>query len=127
MKSLRNIFLGMASVVGLAAWPVSVLAQSAYINPDLVVAPAAATDLGYAAAGGLRLVLGILGLMCLIRAIWGAFLFATHGGNEEHYAAAKETVQHSVIGGIVFLVLAAGTKPAVGLALGLINRLMTDA
>ncbi len=122
MRNFRRIFLALSCVAGLSAWPGAVLAQSAYINPDLIVAPASAADWSHAVTGILRLALGIAGLMFLIRAVWGLFLMATHGGNEENIATAVETIEHGVIGAAVFLILAVGAKPAVGLAVSLIGR-----
>lgn len=68
------------------------------------------TDIGEAVGGVINVVLGFLGVVCIILFLYGGFLWMTAAGNEEKVGQAKKIITATVIGLVIVLLSAAAVN-----------------
>ncbi|MEK7656106.1 MAG: hypothetical protein AAB386_05520 [Patescibacteria group bacterium] len=111
MKLLRRAWQAVTAV-GLAAMPLSVLAQAP--NP-FVTAGKLAGDVGKNAGVGeqkdltyiigqiINVALGFLGVVLLVYLLYGGFLWMTSGGSEDGVKKAQTMIKNAVIGLVIIV------------------------
>ena len=56
------------------------------------------TDIRALIAGTIRALMGVLGILLILKVMEGGFILMTHGGNEDRRAEGIATVKNAVIG-----------------------------
>jgi|SRR3989344_1304317 len=111
MTDINWKFIVCASVLAAILLPGALFAQTKYCDIgavsvpcfSLTAGPAGKATFGTAVMQVIQIALLIVGALSVVFLLWGGFRYITAAGNEEATEAAKQTIQHAIIGLIIVI------------------------